>query len=63
MFPRIFEMRDPTHDEYDIDGAVADDLVRDIYVAILGVTGLGRDSGKEKRRRGERERRRRAMKS
>ena len=42
LIPLVLDMREQARDEHEVDGAVADDLVRDVDLATLGVSRLGR---------------------
>ena len=54
--PEVLEVRDPAHDEDEIDGAAADDLVGDVDVAAARVVRLGNgmsaDAGRGRHDRG-----------
>jgi hypothetical protein len=40
FFPKIFEMRNPAHHENDIQIALSDDLISNVYIAVLRVAGF-----------------------
>ena len=39
LAPEVVEMRDPSHDEHEVDGAVTHHLIRDVHIAALRVMG------------------------